>query len=77
MAGPLSNTKHEKYALARASGMSIEDAYVKAGYKPNRGNSARLNTNEGVLARVSELQSRVAAKLQKRRCGCCGQRHDG
>ncbi len=37
-------------------------AYVTAGFEANRGNAARLNTNEGVAARVAELQCRAADK---------------
>lgn len=63
MSGPLKNARHEAYCRERAKGRSIEDAYVAAGFKANRGNAGRLNANERVLARVAELQARVAERV--------------
>lgn len=63
MAGPLKNTRHEKYAQARAKGKSVDDSYIAAGFSANRGNAARLNANESVRDRVRELQTRVAEKV--------------
>jgi hypothetical protein len=40
--------------------MSIDDAYVEAGFKANRGNAARLNAIESVASRVKELQEASA-----------------
>ena len=51
----LSNIKHEKFAQAVAKGLSAEDAYKEAGYKPNRHNASRLNTKDHIIARVAEL----------------------
>lgn len=56
----LKNPKHELFAQERAKGLTADEAYVKAGYSQNRGNAIRLNANEDVTARVSELQTRVA-----------------
>ncbi len=53
---PLQNTKHEKFALALARGMSKENAYVEAGYKRDSGAASRLSGNVRVLARVQKLQ---------------------
>lgn len=64
MAGPLSNARHELFAQERAKGLSIDAAYGKAGFKPNRGNAARLNANEGIKARIKELQERAAKKAE-------------
>lgn len=58
----LKNPRHEKFAQARFLGKSADDAYEHAGFKPNRGNAARLNANEGVRARVYELQSKTAKR---------------
>lgn len=58
----LPNARHEAYCQHRFKGKSIDDAYKLAGFKPNRGNAARLNANEGVQKRLAELQSAVAAK---------------
>lgn len=60
----LKNTRHEKFAQARASGKSIDDAYVLAGYKRNGGNACRLNENENVSARVRELQNKAAGEAE-------------
>jgi len=51
----LNNIKHEKFAQAVAKGLSAEDAYKEAGYKPNRSNALRLNTKDHIIARVAEL----------------------
>ena len=60
----LKNARHEKFAQARASGKSIDDAYVAAGYKRNGGNACRLNENESVAGRIREFQ-KGAAKIAK------------
>lgn len=52
----LTNTRHEAFAQACVSGMSASDAYVAAGFKPNRKNAARLKTKEVITARIAELQ---------------------
>jgi len=66
MPGPLKNARHERYAQGRAEGLSVDAAHAAAGYKPNRGNAARLNANESVKARIAELQARVAEKVTER-----------
>jgi hypothetical protein len=63
MAGPLSNTKHERFVQALIKGETLAAAYVAAGYRPNEKNAARLKKNEGVAARLVELQSKVAEKV--------------
>lgn len=60
----LPNSRHELYAQGRAGGATIDEAYVSAGYKPNRGNAARLNANEGVRLRILELQKAGADKAE-------------
>ena len=60
----LPNARHERFAQALASGMTIDDAYVDAGYSANRGNAARLNANEGVQARVREILDRGAQRAE-------------
>lgn len=62
MPGPLKNTRHERFAQERSKGKSVDAAYVAAGFKPNRGNAARLNANESIAARLAELQEKVAEK---------------
>lgn len=53
----LSNARHEAFAQALAAGQTGDEAYISAGYKPNRGNAARLKANESISARVDELLS--------------------
>jgi phage terminase small subunit len=60
----LENTRHEAFCQALAKGMSIDNAYAEAGYSPNRGNAARLNTNERVRVRVAELQAASAERAE-------------
>jgi hypothetical protein len=62
MSGPLKNARRERYAQERAKGKPIEQAYVDAGFSPNRGNSCRLDREPEVKARVEELQARAAEK---------------
>ena len=54
----LSNARHELFAQVLAAGCSATEAYVKAGYRLNKGNAGRLKANERVRKRVEELQAR-------------------
>jgi phage terminase small subunit len=56
----LKNPKHERFAQELAGGKTADEAYKGAGYVANRFNASRLKTNEHVLRRVTELQSRAA-----------------
>lgn len=58
----LPNPKHEKFAQALAKGKTADEAYVEAGFKPNRGNASRLKANESIAARVAELQGKAAER---------------
>lgn len=60
----LKNARHEAYAQARAKGKTVDEAYIEAGFKANRGNAARLNANESIRKRVEEITSRVAEKAE-------------
>lgn len=60
----LKNARHEKFAQELAKGKTADEAYQLAGFKPNRGNAARLNANESIRARVEELASRGAEKAE-------------
>lgn len=64
MPGPLKNARHERFAQELAKGKSQSDAYVAAGFKPNRHNAARLNTKETIQERVDELKERAATKVE-------------
>lgn len=61
---PLKNGRHELFALALAEGQTADAAYESAGYIANRGNAARLKANEGVQARVADLQRRAAERTE-------------
>jgi phage terminase small subunit len=58
----LKNARHEKFAQALAKGKTADEAYVEAGFKPNRGNATRLKANENISDRVKELQSEGAER---------------
>lgn len=60
----LTNARHERFAQERVKGLSVDAAYIAAGFKPNRGNAARLNANESVLARIAELQGNAANRAE-------------
>ncbi len=59
----LKNPKHERFAQELAKGKTADEAYQNAGFKPNRGNAARLKANENIRARVNELQTRVVERV--------------
>ena len=63
--GVLKNIKHEAFAQGIAKGMSADAAYAEAGYKPNRGNAARMKTNESIVARIKELTEQAARRSAK------------
>jgi len=60
----LKNARHEAFAQALAKGKSAVDAYVEAGYKPNRSHASRLVANGNIADRVTELQKKVAKKVE-------------
>ena len=60
----LPNPRHEAFAQARARGLSQDDAYAEAGYKPCRQNASRLMTNDDIRLRVEEIQANTAAKAE-------------
>jgi hypothetical protein len=53
-----SGPRHELFAQVLAAGCSATEAYVKAGYRLNKGNAGRLKANERIRKRVEELQAR-------------------
>lgn len=60
----LKNAKHEAFAQGLAKGQTADEAYQNAGFKPNRGNAARLKANESIQRRVDDIKSRVAEKAE-------------
>ena len=66
----LRSAKHERYCQNRVEGQTIDAAYTNAGYKPNRGNAARLNAKESIRARISELQGNAAELVERSLAEC-------
>lgn len=61
---PLSNPQYERFAQARANGAMPSDAYEIAGFKRHSGNAHRLSVNDSIIARITEIQARAAAKIE-------------
>lgn len=59
----LPNPRHEKFAQALAEGKTADEAYALAGYKPNRGNAARMKANESIMKRVDEITAKVNERV--------------
>jgi phage terminase small subunit len=59
----LKNPKHERFAQELAKGKTSEQAYEDAGYEPHPPNASRLIRNDKVIARLAELQGRVAEQV--------------
>lgn len=64
MAGPLANTRQERFAQEMAKGSAATRAYVAAGYNPSESAPARLCDNVRVKARIVELQQRAADRAE-------------
>lgn len=62
--GLLANARHERFAQELASGKSGSEAYILAGFEPNRHNASRLKTNETVQARVAEILQAAALRVE-------------
>jgi hypothetical protein len=60
----LENERHELFAQALAKGETATKAYELAGFKPSRKNASRLRANEGINARVCEIQQAAAQSTQ-------------
>ena len=60
----LPNSRHEAFAQALAKGRTADEAYQLAGYAENRGNAARLKSNERIRKRIEEIVGRVADKAE-------------
>ena len=60
----LPNPKHERFAQELAKGATADAAYVIAGYKESRHNASTLRTNQNILDRIIEIQSRVAQRVE-------------
>jgi phage terminase small subunit len=62
--GLLKRPRHERFAQELASGKSADEAYVLAGFTANRGNASRLKANESIEARVEEILSQAALRVE-------------
>ena len=61
---PLKNTKHELYAVGRASGLSRREVYANAGFTGSpHGGTARVEQCIGVLDRIEYLQKQAAEQM--------------
>jgi hypothetical protein len=60
----LKNSRHERFCQELAKGKPASEAYVLAGFKPDRGAASRLSSKVSIRARVVELQAPVAEKTQ-------------
>jgi Terminase small subunit len=60
----LANPKHEAFCQARVSGKTQDEAYIEAGYSPNRSNARRLTTIEHIASRIRELEAKVADRFE-------------
>lgn len=56
----LKNSRHERFCQAIVSGMAAAPAYVAAGYKEDRSHAAKLATKSHIVARIEELNTKVA-----------------
>jgi hypothetical protein len=51
--------QHERFARFVANGISLKDAFEKAGYVPRRGNPGRLARHPDVARRIAELKAEL------------------
>lgn len=63
MTKPLKNHRYELFAQELAKGSTADAAYKTAGFKPHRGNAARLSANENVRARVEGILQKGADRV--------------
>lgn len=65
--GPLSNARHEAFAVAVASGATLDAAYVEAGYSPTNANALayRVKQRPEVRRRINELLQGQAANVDR------------
>ena len=53
----LENPRHEAFAVARAKGATLHDAFEDAGFPPDRAHACRLAKRDDVAARIGELRA--------------------
>lgn len=62
----LKNARHEKFCQARAVGVTVDLAYVEAGFKRNRGNASALNAKKNIQARIAEIQQPAVKRAESK-----------
>lgn len=60
----LKNPRHERFAQEIASGKSATQAYAAAGFESHRQNAARLRSNDDIKARVEQILSQAALRVE-------------
>jgi phage terminase small subunit len=60
---PLDNPQYERFALLLARGTPEGQAYVRVGFKTDRGNAYKLSKKPEVALRIRELQEGQRARL--------------
>jgi hypothetical protein len=53
----LANSRHEHFASCRAQDVPLREAYMLAGYKPDKGHPSRLAARPDIVRRIAELRS--------------------
>ena len=61
----LPSQRQERFCQHVAAGMTDDQAYVAAGYKPNRGNPSRLKAKDRIRKRIAEIQREISSKMQQ------------
>jgi hypothetical protein len=59
----LKNQRQEIFSQNLTKGMTGDEAYIQAGYKPNRHNASRLKANETIKNRIAEIRQETAQAL--------------
>ena len=59
----LKNQRQEIFSQNLTRGMTGDEAYIQAGYKPNRHNASRLKANETIKNRIAEIRQETAQAL--------------
>ncbi len=60
---PIPNPKQERFCQAVASGASLHDAYVEAGYRGTPANARRLRNDEAIWERIEWLQKEIGRRV--------------
>jgi len=59
----LANPKHERFATSLAKGVKQGDAYIDAGYAPNKGAASRLAQSPKIIDRVVEIKTDINKRI--------------